>query len=59
MPRKVDIIDDSRRSESPDTICAEEEVCQQEVEEEESLEELRKKYVGEVNLPESASLVLG
>lgn len=42
-PAAKKIVDDERRSTSPDTIADEAE-----------LDELRKKFVGEVDLPESA-----
>lgn len=45
------IIDDKRRSVSPDTVGDDDDSdCE---EGEEDFEELRKKFVGEVNLPES------
>jgi hypothetical protein len=47
----VELVDDECRSESPDTVDEE----KGDVKEEESLDELRKKYVGEVELPESKS----
>jgi ribonucleoside-diphosphate reductase subunit M2 len=40
----IKLIDDERREESPDTVDAEGE---------EDIEELRQKFVGEVDLPES------
>jgi hypothetical protein len=40
---------------SPDTTLHKEETKQEETEQEEDLDELRKKYIGEVDLPESAS----
>lgn len=44
-----DIIDDKRRSKSPDTVDGDEPVNA-----EAALQELRKKFVGEIDLPESS-----
>ena len=45
----MQLIDDERRSVSPDTVDADSEPA----EEVDDLEELRKKFVGELDLPES------
>ena len=52
----MDLVDDERLPNSPDTIGADSEHDEEkeEVEEEvDNLEELRKKFVGEIDLPES------
>lgn len=46
----MQLIDDSKRSTSPDTVADDE------VPEVEDIEALRKKFVGEVDLPESTCL---
>jgi hypothetical protein len=48
----VYLVDDESRSVTPDTVVASEPA------EEDDLEELRKKFVGEIDLPESMSSVL-
>jgi ribonucleoside-diphosphate reductase subunit M2 len=50
----VQLIDDERRSVSPDTVDADSEPA----EEVDDLEELRKKFVGELDLPESEEPLL-
>lgn len=48
--KPMQLIDDSKRSTSPDTVADDE------VPEVEDIEALRKKFVGEVDLPESTCL---
>lgn len=55
----MDPVDDKRLLNSPDTIGADSEHDEEKeevVEEVHDLEELRKKFVGEIDLPESTSL---
>jgi ribonucleoside-diphosphate reductase subunit M2 len=54
----MDLVDDKHLPNSPNTIGADSEHDEKEeiVEEADDLEELRKKFVGEIDLPESTSL---